>query len=469
MFTASALVVAACGSSDDSAETTTPEVDDTELTADTVADEPATDDTTPDTVADEPVTDDTTAATDDTTAAADTGDVDGAGAAEETQTLLPEPSGPADESLEPVVIGWMNTDEGTPSFPATTAGFEAAVDFVNAELGGFDGRPVELVKCSVGLDDASIQSCAQEFANNDDMALVATGYILNAGGPQYPILDSVGMPVNIEVPLQQPDLTFENGVSFFPGNPGISAGLPFFLAKYQGAKSIAVIISDNDAGRGAVDLIESLKTSNPLMADVEITPVFVADDEVDLTGPITASGADTADAFAPLLAQSGCVQVANAIESLELDVPVATTGLCAAQEVTDQVGDLTDGWFIGFSGVPVFIGEGVDPEVDQFLTKYLDYGPADQQFGSTASQGWGQMLTIWAVANEIGAENLDREGFSEGQKAYTGAVNLGPRRVTCPGPAFPTVCGGASRVFQIDGGSFTDATDGEPVDPFAAE
>jgi ABC-type branched-subunit amino acid transport system substrate-binding protein len=379
---------------------------------------------------------------------------------------VPEEVGPADDSLEPVVIGWMNTDEGTPSFPATTAGVEAAAAYINDKLGGFDGRPLEVRTCSTGLDDASIQACAQEFANDDDVSLVATGYVLNAGGPQYPIFDAVGMPVNIGVPLQAPDLSYENGVAYFPGNPGISAGLPFFLAKYQGAKKIAIVVSDNDAGRGAIQLVEATK-SNPIMADVEITPVFVSDDEVDLTTPINAAGAADADGFVPLVAQAGCVQVANALDSLGLDVPVATTGLCAAKEVTDQVGDLTDGWFIGFSGVPVFSGPGVDPEVDLFLEQYPEYGPPDQQFRTSASQGWGHMLTLWAVAQEIGADNLTREGWSEGQKAYTGVVNLGPRSVECPGPAFPTVCGGASRVYELSGGAFTDATDGETIDPFA--
>ncbi len=419
---------------------------------------------------DEDTTSDTTAAAAPTTTAGGAAEpattTDGA-APTTGASALPEETGPADESLEPVVIGWMNIDDGVPSFPATTEGFVAGMEYATERLGGIDGRPIEVRTCSVGLDDASIQQCAQQFANDDAVTLVATGYVINAGGPHYPIFESAGMPVNLQTPLQQPDLTTDIGVSYFPGNPGISAGLPYFLATYQDAQSIAVVVSDNDAGRGAIQLIEQLGEVNPEMADVEITPVFVSDDEVDLTGPIRAAGADQADAFLPLVAASGCIQVANALDSLGIDVPVASTGLCAAQEVQDAVGEKIEGWFIGFSGTPPFLGPGVDDELDLFLEVYPEYGDEALQFGASASQGFGQALALWEVGNGIGADGISRDAWLEAMRTFEGPVFMGPREISCPGPVFPSVCGGQSRVYQYTADGFVDATDGEAIDPFA--
>src|SRR5262245_31231256 len=55
--------------------------------------------------------------------------------------------GKADSSLPPVTIGYINQEGGVPSFPEATQGMEAAVDYVNEELGGIEGHPLALKKC----------------------------------------------------------------------------------------------------------------------------------------------------------------------------------------------------------------------------------------------------------------------------------------------------------------------------------
>ncbi|MFT4596847.1 MAG: hypothetical protein ACI9TF_001093, partial [Paracrocinitomix sp.] len=63
------------------------------------------------------------------------------------------PVGPADDSLEPVVITMSNM-EGTPgvSFPEIREGFEIAVAQINNELGGINGRPIEFESCAHEFD-----------------------------------------------------------------------------------------------------------------------------------------------------------------------------------------------------------------------------------------------------------------------------------------------------------------------------
>ncbi|MSX15929.1 MAG: hypothetical protein F2805_06375, partial [Actinobacteria bacterium] len=61
-------------------------------------------------------------------------------------STIPPPTG------EPFVIGVVNT-EGSPAadFPDFTNAFRAAANYINSELGGFAGRPIELEICiSVG-------------------------------------------------------------------------------------------------------------------------------------------------------------------------------------------------------------------------------------------------------------------------------------------------------------------------------
>ena len=51
-------------------------------------------------------------------------------------------AGEADDSLEPIVIGYVNQEGGVPAFPEATVGTEAAVEYINGELGGIGGHPL---------------------------------------------------------------------------------------------------------------------------------------------------------------------------------------------------------------------------------------------------------------------------------------------------------------------------------------
>src|SRR5215204_2196604 len=70
--------------------------------------------------------------------------------------------GPADESLDPITVGYINQEGGVPSFPEATAGIEAAVEYVNGELGGVEGHPVELATCMVQAEEDG-QRCATQM------------------------------------------------------------------------------------------------------------------------------------------------------------------------------------------------------------------------------------------------------------------------------------------------------------------
>src|SRR5699024_9161963 len=94
---------------------------------------------------------------------------------------IPEETGPADDSLEPIRIGMINMSDGTPSYPDVAVGADAGASYANAALGGIDGRPIEIVHCNVGADQASNQKCAQQFANDDDIGVVVHGYVFGAG------------------------------------------------------------------------------------------------------------------------------------------------------------------------------------------------------------------------------------------------------------------------------------------------
>src|SRR3982074_2484626 len=75
-------------------------------------------------------------------------------------------AGRADASKSPVVIGFVNDEGGIPSFPEGSAAAQAAVKFVNDNLGGVGGHPVQLKVCSVAGSEEQGQGCAQQFVGD---------------------------------------------------------------------------------------------------------------------------------------------------------------------------------------------------------------------------------------------------------------------------------------------------------------
>lgn len=362
----------------------------------------------------------------------------------------------ADPSLEPVMIGWLNQDEGVPSFPGATIGAEVAVEYVNDEMGGIDGHPVELVKCSPGLDEASNQACAQEMANDADVNVVSSGFLIGSP-PVYPVLSAAGKPLLGGSPLNLSDFTQPGAYFYSPGTPGIIGGMPEFVLNHlEGEKpdKAAILISDNDAGRAALPLIQPELEAG----GIEVTVVSVPDDATDLVGPITAAGATDADVFFPLVSQPTCIQVANALQNLGVDVTVVTTQLCADSAVRDAVNDKIQGWYVGGNGPSPKMGTGVDEDLDVYLQAFEDHGgSADDASLSGATGGFANIVTLAEIGTEIGYDNLSSEAWAEALASYTGEMFLGSPEIECPGPVLPNLCTTQYKMLEVSGDGFEPA------------
>jgi branched-chain amino acid transport system substrate-binding protein len=405
--------------------------------------------------------DDSETTSPDTTAAADGGGTtttaaDGAPSTE--GFAVPEETGPADDSLEPVKIGFVNQSEGTPSFPGPNTAAQAAVDYINEKLGGIDGHPVELVECVTGLDPDSNQQCAQQMVNDDSIGIVTTQFVL-ASDAFWPVMEQSDLVALQGTPLGVADFTSSAAISFTPGGPGIIIGLASYAVERLGATSLAPIAADNAGGQASVQLMQSA----PQLADIEITPVVVGETETDVAGALQAVEADAYVIIAPA---NTCIQVARALDQIDSDTPVLGVSSCADPAVIAEVDDLVTGWISGGPGSLPGLPSGTDPELDRYLEIMDAAGLADDASLTAAPQTFGQLLTLWQVGNEIGYDGLDRAGWKAGLLEFQGPVFLGPRSTSCPGAAFPALCTTEARLLEImGGGKLSDPVPG-PFDPY---
>ena len=75
------------------------------------------------------------------------------------------PDAPTAATGEPIRLGMVN-QENTPvgSFPELSAAAQAAATFVNEQLGGVAGRPIEIDVCNTNFSAEGSTACGQQFA-----------------------------------------------------------------------------------------------------------------------------------------------------------------------------------------------------------------------------------------------------------------------------------------------------------------
>ena len=157
---------------------------------------------------------------------------------------------------DPVVIGFQNP-EGDPAgtFPEYTFAAEAAVKYINEELGGIGadykagkpGRPIKLEVCKMAITPADSQKCANELASKKPFAVVSS---LNFFGNHFAIYKAANIPVIVGTPITALDFTSPGvyAIGGAGGCLGVHTGLIEFVTKDLGKKKIAVPWADTPPG-----------------------------------------------------------------------------------------------------------------------------------------------------------------------------------------------------------------------------
>src|SRR4051812_20016053 len=108
-------------------------------------------------------------------------------------------AGKADPTKPKIFVGYVNEEGAVPAFPEASAGIDAAVKYINNELGGVQGHPLELKKCVVQTEEDG-QKCGTQFANDNDVKFVLTGVLVLGAKSLYSVLSGkkpviIGNPV----------------------------------------------------------------------------------------------------------------------------------------------------------------------------------------------------------------------------------------------------------------------------------
>jgi branched-chain amino acid transport system substrate-binding protein len=355
---------------------------------------------------------------------------------------------------EPLRVGMIN-QENTPlgSFPEIRLGAKAAVDWINAELGGVDGRPIELVPCITTFSPETSRSCAQQLVN-DGVVAVLGGIDITSNG-SLPVLEQNqlayvgGVPVNFDE-MQSP-------VSFqFSG--GIGGAMAAFAhhAGTTGAKKVAIAYADYGSIKaGALDAGEKV-LRDAGVSDVVTIPFPVTG--TDFLPVITKAAEGNPAAIFIAGADSACAPAMKTAHDLGVTAQLYLVGACAAPGIGDEIGiDAVEGRIFNVEGPAS--ADGFEGQLYFAVAKR--YGDPQLAAASAATVAFRGMMNLWSILAERGPD-VTPDQVIESLRSARDRPSFDGHPYTCDGqqlPNLPSMCAPQQVLVQRRGDTLVAITD----------
>ena len=370
-------------------------------------------------------------------------------------------AGAADPSQTPVTIGFVNDEGGIPSFPEGSVAADAAVAFINEQLGGVAGHPIALVKCLVAGQEEQGQGCAQQFLGDSSIkAVVEDSQVVGAGAFHKTLAGK--LPTIIGSPNSIADATAGNAYAISAGVFGTDPGFTIYATQFLKAKTAALVFpGDDPTGQAAAKQIKDDMTK----AGITVTDAGYKSSSPDFLPTLIAAGAGKADVTVTLFpSPPTCIAGAKALKQIGGDKPVLSLSLCIAEPVKQAVGDYPAWTYVAVNTNTEIPG---DEATDAYTAVMKAYAPADANTGGFAQHAFMGVMTAAKAIAAAGGDTATPDAIGTWLKGFTGPLPMLPPEVHFGAiPPLPSLGSLASRLYTYEGnGSWKDATNGEWVQP----
>jgi branched-chain amino acid transport system substrate-binding protein len=355
-------------------------------------------------------------------------------------------SGAADAGASPTAIGWVNAQGGQNQIPEATLGAQAAVKYVNAELGGVGGHPVTLKTCFIASAEEEGQKCGQQLLNDKSVSIIDYGAVVT-GNQSLEATVAGKKPIMVGVSAAPSDSTAKNTYILYGDQTHVLAPWGTYARDFVHAKTAAVVYpSQAGANSAAAAARKGLED-----AGLTVKSVGYDTNATDLLGPLTAAGGQSADVLVPMTDAAGCVNLAKALKQIGSGKPVVSNPLCLSPQVAQGLGDLPQGWVFGIA--QILPSDATQPDAKAYVAASTKYGlkPADTA-NPYAALGWDSVLTTVKLMNKVGADKITPAAMSAQLKSFKGPLIMGAPSVSCGKyPDAPAVCNDQTTFYKYLG------------------
>jgi branched-chain amino acid transport system substrate-binding protein len=355
-------------------------------------------------------------------------------------------AGAADASKAPVAIGWVNSQGGTNEIPEATLGAQAAVKYVNAELGGVGGHPVTLKTCFIASAEEEGNKCGQQLLSDKSVSIIVFGAVVT-GNQSLEAVVAGKKPIMVGVSAAPADSKSPNTYILYGDQTHVLGPWGTYARDVVKAKSAAVVYPSQAGANSAAQAA----TAGLKAAGIDVKSVGYDPQATDLLGPLTAAGGQTADVIVPMTDAAGCVNLAKALKQIGSTKPVVSNPLCLSPQVAQGLGDLPQ-WTYGIA--QILPSDATQPDAKAYVAAATKNGlkPADTA-NPYAALGWDEILTTVKLMNQIGAvDKITPDAMSEQLKAFKGPLIMGAPTVECGKyPEAPAVCNDQTTFYRYLG------------------
>jgi branched-chain amino acid transport system substrate-binding protein len=364
-------------------------------------------------------------------------------------------AGAADASQSPITIGWVNAQGGANEIPEATEAAQAAVKYVNTELGGIGGHPLALATCFIASAEEEGQKCGQQLLNDARVPVISFGAVVTGNQALESTVDGK-KPIVVGVSAAPSDSTAKNAYLLYGDQTHVLAPWGTYGRDVVKAKTAAVVYpSQAGANTAAAAAKKGLEDAGITVKSVGYDP-----QATDLLGPLTAAGGQSADMVVPMTDAAGCVNLAKALKQIGSTKPVVSNPLCLSPQVAQGLGDLPVGWVFGIA--QILPSDPTATDAKAYQTTSTKYGLKQADTANPfAALGWDQILILTKLMNTIGPDKITADTMSAALKAFKGPLIMGAPTVDCGKyPEAPAVCNDQTKFYKYNGkGQFQSASE----------
>jgi branched-chain amino acid transport system substrate-binding protein len=362
-----------------------------------------------------------------------------------------------------VPFGFVNQEgAATGDFTQAAVGTQVAQDYINNELGGIGGRPMNIDQCITNGTPEKSQSCANKLVG-DKVLSVMTG--VDTGAPaSMPIYEGAQIPLTFGAPQQPQEYASTNAFYGLGGAPSQVSAVARFIKDKIGATSVVTIGTDAPSAIPAYKYLLQGPLKKLGIAESYLgAPVGTADFSTQAQQAVS----QAPGAIVLFVGPQDCIKVIKALQGAGSTIPAIGTGACVVPALFTQASVSAKGMY--FTGETQQLQQSPQTdEMKQFLYAFQKYsGAAESTIDAYTLLGFQSTMNLWELSNKIGSDKLTSASITAFLKSTKDQHNWLSTPYTCAGPpvkTFPAICHVVSTVYQFDGKGLVDIGSFEGMD-----
>lgn len=354
----------------------------------------------------------------------------------------------------PIVVGMIN-QENTPvgSYPELSKAANAAFEFINSQLGGVDGRPLELQVCNTNFSAEGSASCGQQFVEQGTPAVLGG---IDVFGDGIEVLDDNGIPFVGGIPISTSSVKSPNSFQWSGGSWGATVAFADHAANELHAKKVSIVYGEFGSITQSAEYAQTVLERAGVQTQLVPHPITAT----DLSSPVQAAQSSEPDAIFVLEADTGCTAGYESVRTLGVTAQRYFTGACVSPTIRASVDPAAvDGTIFNVEG-PISTDED-NPDIDLYNAVIGQYGDGvDAQGAATVT--FRSAMNLYAILSGLGADGVTGEAVIDALSSQRDTPSFMGHDYTCDGEQFeglPAMCSPQQILGRVEGDDLVQISD----------